>query len=182
MFSARSYCYLALLTLLSMLLLVAIAADRAFENRVKQFNGAAVAAVSSVHELPFLFYSNRRSAFEALQAASVAITGADVSLAWNTEGKRMAEYSPSSRDVKQFPDFAELRQDSSSADTTSTIVGADGYVLSPGLWSALIDEDAILYSTIPVFSLLDPTRDGLTQQDFSLARVGQDGSRVLVAF
>jgi len=184
-FFARSRWYLVLLSSLSILILVAIAASRAFENSIMLFERTAFSAIASEHELPFLIYSDDQSRLEKLQASAVAEFEVDVFLTWDAAGEPIAVYSRTAGNTQQYPRLPALRQDSPIAEPGTAMVGSGGDLRGLSLWSALLDPGSVVYITLPVFSSLDPTQDDWAVDDFVGARIAPENgnsSRFVVGY
>ncbi|MCB1844401.1 MAG: diguanylate cyclase, partial [Halioglobus sp.] len=154
------------------------------EEKVDAYSRTAVAALSARPELTFLLYARDSSALESFQKIALRATGSESSVAWDASGEPLAKTFSKPDDSPVIPGFYAFRDDAAIADATVVLTDSSGGVQEIRFWSALTDSGSSIYATVPIFSSLDPTRPGLTQEDFrrSYAGATHNGSRVVIGY
>jgi len=159
-------------------------AHREYQIHLNQSVAHFEAKVASRPDLPINTYARDEVALK--QALGVFLESRAVSLAvaLDNKGEELARRDLTNTRTQKLPIFESLRSDFSPAETGIVTLDKSGGEISSVLWSLLRNQESQLYLTLPIFSSLDPTQEGLEASDFvtALAKPGRRINQVVIGY
>jgi diguanylate cyclase (GGDEF)-like protein len=138
-----------------------------------------VAKVRGRPGLQLALYRRQDEALQPVLAEFLDTPSVSVASARDGLGELLAR-RPASVDADRVsPPFKLLRDDLAEADTGLIALGSDLQPTGTGLWQAWSDTNLPMYLTVPVFTSVNPARQGLTPYDFFVAASESDGNQSL---
>jgi diguanylate cyclase (GGDEF)-like protein len=155
---------------------------REYHSALDRLVDLALVEVRGRPQLQAELYLREDAALERMLAAFLELPAVFSAVARDNLGEALARSVNGSGTGSPLPPFKLLRGDAAAMDTKLVALGADLTPGDTGLWSALTHADVPMYLTVPVVTALDPTRQGLSPNDFFAAQAAppaSDGGHVI---
>ena len=163
----------------ALFLAVALTGLTAWREYQVVFDGAIdslVVRVQSRPELQVEIYRRQDEALQPLLADFLETPSVSVAIARDGLGELLARREAGQGAGSVSPPFKLLRRDLADADTGLIALGPNMEPAGTGLWETWQHRDLPMYLTVPVFTMVNPARQGLTPADFFLATSVPDGN------
>ncbi len=159
-------------------------AHREYQIHLDQTVAGFEAKVASRPDLPINTYLGDEVALKQALGFFLESRSVSLAVALDNTGQELARRDLTNTRKHNLPAFESLRSGYSAAQTATVTLGESGQSLATDLWSLLRSQDAELYITLPVFSSLDPTQEGLGAIDFvtELVKPGRNVNQVVIGY
>lgn len=161
--------------------LALMAAHRDYNVAATELQQRAAAAVVGRPDLQYSIYTTNAKALAKVLEDFQLLEGVTAAIVFNTDN---ALASSGGAGDLQSVYLNTLRRDLSPTDAGLTSLDESGTRSNPGFWQSLIGNQSPLYISLPVLTATNPSRKGLTPEDFSRALLTRHGnaSRVVIGY
>ena len=165
------------LTMLGGIAFTATSAIQAFSTALDRQIEASVASIRSQPVLSMLIYEGDRARLQEFLAKQLEFQAVRYATLFGPSGKLLLEQQPREDSPYRLASFAHLRADADSLELgqqerwvdSETLPEVSRSALDPGWLKGKLTD-----LTVPVFSVINPLKTGVTWQDFSTAMMNDN--------
>ena len=169
------------LALLQCVVSTGFTAQHEYQVKLNQLTEGLIAHVHSRPDLQINFY--KRNETRLGQVLDIFLESPKILLAaaHTAQGDILAKVS---RKKTSLPVFNTLRENFSTTQPSILTLNSSGQPIGNGILASTVNSNSNMHLTIPVFSSIDPTEKGLSDQDIAMAIInsGNNGSLVVIGY